>query len=295
MNKITREELQELQSLSLEDKILLSQDRICQWYKYWDGQVYVAFSGGKDSTVLLDIVRSLYSEVPAVFCDTGLEYPEIRDFVQTIDNVEWIKPTKNFKKIIEDHGYPVISKDQAVAINRYRNTKDPIQKQRRLYGWPGGMKGTVYKKWRFVIDAPFKISDECCRIMKKSPMKKYAKKTDRKGIIGTMASDSYTRTSYYMKYGCNAFNLKDPTSAPISFWLEKDIWNYIKIKDIKYCDIYNTGIKNTGCIFCMFGVHLEENPNRFQCLKKTHPNQWKYCMDKLGLKEVLEYINVPYE
>ena len=58
-----------------------SDRRIIQWYEAKEGQVYVSFSGGKDSTVLLDKVRRLFPEVPAVFCDTGLEYPEIREFV----------------------------------------------------------------------------------------------------------------------------------------------------------------------------------------------------------------------
>ena len=54
------------------------------------------------------------------------------------------------------------------------------------------------------------------------------------------------------------------------------------------------------CIFCGFGAHRDKCPNRFQQLKETHPKIWDYCMkdwDKggLGMKEVLDYINVPYE
>lgn len=75
-------ELRQKQSLPLESKIEMSLRRIKEWYSENQGAVYVAFSGGKDSTVLLHLVRSLYPEVPAVFVDTGLEYPEIREFVQ---------------------------------------------------------------------------------------------------------------------------------------------------------------------------------------------------------------------
>lgn len=89
--------LAQRQSLPLEAKIEMSKKRIREWYEHYDGDVYVAFSGGKDSTVLLHLVRSMYPDVEAVFSDTGLEYPEIREFVKTIDNVTWVKPKKNFK------------------------------------------------------------------------------------------------------------------------------------------------------------------------------------------------------
>ena len=56
-----------------------------------------------------------------------------------------------------------------------------------------------------------------------------------------------------------------------------------------------TGCTRTGCMFCMFGCHLEKEPNRFQRMKQTHPKQYAYCMEKLGLREVLDYIGVPYE
>ena len=89
MNDI--KELRRLQSLPLEDKITLTKLRIQEWYEHWEGAVFVSFSGGKDSTVLLKLVRELYPDVKAVFCDTGLEYPEIKEHVKKFDNVEIIK------------------------------------------------------------------------------------------------------------------------------------------------------------------------------------------------------------
>lgn len=111
-------ELAIMQGYSLERKIQLTCERIQAWYEHYDGKVYISFSGGKDSTVLLDIVRNRcgYTDVPAVFCDTGLEYPELREFVNTIDNVVILKPKKNFKQIIKEYGYPIFGKEIAETI-----------------------------------------------------------------------------------------------------------------------------------------------------------------------------------
>ena len=67
-------ELKQMQSMPLDIKIKMTEHRIRDWYDYWGGEVYVSFSGGKDSTVLLDIVRRLYPDVEAVFINTGLDF-----------------------------------------------------------------------------------------------------------------------------------------------------------------------------------------------------------------------------
>ena len=271
----------------------------------------VGFSGGKDSTVLLDIVRSQYPDVPAVFVDTGLEYPEIRDFVKTIDNVVWLKPEMNFKKVIETYGYPVISKRIARYINDLQNPTEHNAASRNLRLTGMNQKGeycpsmVLSKKWRYLVDAPFKISDKCCDVMKKNPLKKYVKETGRAAITGEIAAESRMRMQTYLRNGCNAFDLKLPKSTPMGFWLEQDVLHYLKDNSIPYSKIYGdiiekngelicTGEQRTGCMFCMFGVHLTKGENKFQRMKKTHPSQWKFCINHLGLGEVLEYINVDY-
>lgn len=114
----TAQDLRQLQAYTLGMKVMLTKQRIREWVNYFgtDG-VYVSFSGGKDSTALLHIVREMYGDkIPAVFCDTGLEYPEIRNFVKTFDNVTWLKPKLTFRQVIEKYGYPFISKEVSERV-----------------------------------------------------------------------------------------------------------------------------------------------------------------------------------
>jgi 3'-phosphoadenosine 5'-phosphosulfate sulfotransferase (PAPS reductase)/FAD synthetase len=283
------------QSLPLEGKIILAQRRIREWYEHWDGMVDVSFSGGYDSTVLLHLVRSMYPDVPAVFVDTGLEFPEIREFVRSFENVVWLKPKMSFTEVLRRYGYPVVSKDQACAISRYNCTKDPIQKFRRLNGWPNGKKGMISAKWQYLLDAPFKISDECCNVMKIQPIKTYRKISGRQGFTGVMAGDSKKRRAQYSKQGCNSFDGKEPASRPLSIWTKADVQEYTRLFNVQQCSVYEMGYDRTGCVFCMFGCHMEPAPGRFALLKKTHPQLHKYCMNQLGLHYILNYLGVPYE
>lgn len=116
-DKHTISDLYQMQSLPLSIKIRMTEQRIRNWVEEYgvDG-VYVSFSGGKDSTVLLDIARRLYPNIKAAFVDTGLEYPEIRNFVRNFENVDWLKPKLTFRQVIEKYGYPFISKEVSECV-----------------------------------------------------------------------------------------------------------------------------------------------------------------------------------
>jgi 3'-phosphoadenosine 5'-phosphosulfate sulfotransferase (PAPS reductase)/FAD synthetase len=300
-NKIQIWELKQRQSLPLEAKITLAKKRIEQFYDKMNGEVCVSFSGGKDSTVLLHLVRSIYPNVKAVFVNTGLEWPEVVQFVKETENTEIIRPKMTFKQVLDTYGYPVTSKKIAKMINTLQNPTEGNKVIRNLYltGIRGdGKKATgswkVPEKWRFLIKAPFKISDECCSVMKKKPFKDYTKKTGLHPYVGTQAAESRLREISYLQYGCNSFKGK-VQSRPMSVWLEEDIWAYIKKNNLKYATIYDKGQKRTGCMFCMFGTHLEDEPNKFQCMAKTHPQLYNYCINEIGVGKVLDYIKVPYK
>lgn len=297
------------------------------------GQVYVSFSGGKDSTVLKHIVDSMYDDVPAVFVNTGLEYPEIQRFVREVKagkygcfspDVTILRPEMRFDEVIKKYGYPVASKRVAGYVETARRNPNSMRAK-----WIRGEEWTKFVtggKWAYLVDAPFPVSAKCCEIMKHKPINQYSRQTGRKAIIGTMASESPSREQAWRQNGCNAFEAKTPTSQPLSFWTEQDILHYIKEFNVPYCPVYGdikiddspeysgqinmidylgcyepqdklttTGCSRTGCMFCMFGCHLEKEPNRFQRMKETHPKQYDYCMNNLGLKDVLDYIGVPYE
>jgi 3'-phosphoadenosine 5'-phosphosulfate sulfotransferase (PAPS reductase)/FAD synthetase len=287
----------------------MSIDRIRDWYETWDGKVAVSYSGGKDSQVLLWLVRKIYPEVPAVFCNTGLEYPEIISMVKSTDNVVVMRPKIPFNKVIETHGYPLVSKKVARGVSVLRNPTGLNQNIVRLYSEGINRFGTpvngfkVANRWKFLVMAPFKISDKCCEIMKKEPMRRFERETGMVQYVGTLAEDSKSREKIYLQHGCNAYDIKTPRSTPLGFWTEQDVLQCLKTYKIPHASVYgniehnhqtgklyHTGVKRTGCVFCSFGLHMEGSPNRFQMLHDTHPKLWKYCMESLNMEFILKYM-----
>ena len=314
----TLEDLRMMQALPLDLKIRMTERRIWEWVKeYGEDGVYLAWSGGKDSTVLRHIVRQEYPEIVSVYVNTGLEYPEIQAFVREAKNrgepVEILRPDMRFDEVIKKYGYPVISKEISECVGEgrlalERNDGKYTYRLKRLYGMyeGGGRMYSDLSKYRPLLDVDFRISSHCCRVMKKKPVKQYAKKEGRKPITGQMAAESSLRTQNWLQNGCNGFEMKSPISNPMAFWTEQDVLEYIKRHNVEIASVYGeiiyknapeqmrleeftgekfgcealctTGCDRTGCIFCGFGAHLEKGEGRFERLKRTHPRQYEYCI-----------------
>lgn len=295
------------QAMPLKDKIRFTEKRIHEWVEHFGvNGCYVSFSGGKDSTVLLYIVRSLYPDIEAVFVDTGLEYPEIRQFVKSFHTVTILRPEMRFDKVLEKYGYPIVSKEVSECIDQARKyLKDNKHYKYRMDKLNGKKSSHNCPQWKFLLDAPFKISNKCCNVMKKTPVHNFYHKTGKTPIIATMAEESSLRESQYLRQGCNGFKNKIPTSTPIAFWTEQDILEYIDTYKIPIASVYGdviktdkyytTGCSRTGCMFCGYGCHLDKYPNRFQRLAETHPKQYDYIINTLGMGKVLDFINVEYK
>ena len=132
-------DLEQMQCLPLAAKINMSMTRIRDWYNEFWGDVYVS-----------------YPDTEAVFVDTGLEYPEIRNFVKTVDNVTWLKPEMNFKAVIKKYGYPVISKAVAHSVSvAKRNPDGAVYKN--LFN-PEKRGPYAMHKYEYLLTAPFDVS-----------------------------------------------------------------------------------------------------------------------------------------
>lgn len=286
------QELYQLQALPLNIKVLMTAERIRNWVnEFGEDGVYLSFSGGKDSTVLGHIIREVcgYKNIPFVFVDVPTQYPELKKFAQTFDNLVILKPKISFAQVCEQYGFPMISKEVSNCVSSARKyvkyldsqecnntilTDRQTDRQTIPYAWcmsdllgidrrinkknkafvdlkmgniPSkilkapirvkqlfGVKcedfGSMYDrpKYLFMLNAPFEVSDQCCKVMKKQPMHQYNKDTGRVPITAQMASESKLRTSQWLQNGCNGFDLKIPTSNPMSFWTEQDVLLYIK-------------------------------------------------------------------
>lgn len=293
---------------TLDQKIYHLLEVVDVYYHKFNGEVYVNFSGGKDSTVLKFFIdrwtdMAGYPRVKCLFNNTTNEHKEILDFVKTFkDEVTWTRPKMTFAQTLDKYGFPIVSKQTARFISRYKNTKS--EQMRQFYKHGINKDGSqsafkIAKKWHYLLDEDFKTTDRCCDILKKDPIKKFEKETGLKPINGVMTSESNQRKMRYLKVGgCISWTEGKEICSPLSLFTEDNIWECIDKFKIDICPIYFDqeingeivkGEKRTGCKMCAFGLHCEDkNDNRFTRLQKREPKLYKSFMDKLGYRDVLK-------
>ena len=265
---IPKEAAKQLLALDLQDKEILTYEKLDQWYTAWDGKCYVSFSGGKDSTVLAYLVARYLSSfrtppwaLTLVFVNTGLEYPEIqkfvneyadwlrREFPRVAVNLHRLRPKMNIRQVVTKYGYSIVSKEVAEYVSDARRNPSGLG-MKRLCGEAVRKDGqpSAYncEKWEFLLDAPFLISGKCCYAMKKSPLKTYEHKTGQQATTATMAEESRLRMTRWLNTGCNAFEGKRPMGNPMSFWTEQDVLRFIVDHQLPYASVYGDIVASDG-------------------------------------------------
>lgn len=307
----------------LEVKVRMAKNRIESYLDtYGTEGVYISYSGGKDSDVLLHLCRSVCKDILAVFIDTPMEFPQVREHVKQVPNVLRIRPKKHIKEIIKEHGYCFPSKETATLIHDYR--KGLPYAQKKLNGLDKNEEPSKYRqrfrKWKPLAMSNHIISNGCCIEMKEEPARVYEQETGRKVILGIRAEESGRRRTAYLKTGCISYGNR-PCLKPLSIFTEQDILQYIKQNDIQVAPPYGelvevdnndfhqmslfddqkeklsklrfTGEQRLGCMFCPVGCHLDYKDGKFQKferLKAYNPKLYAYCMKDLGLGEFLEFV-----
>lgn len=271
MNAFTKEDLKRFQSESLHEKEQRTLAKISEWFSYWNNEVYVAFSGGKDSSVLADLCAFWCSCIGATlylcFVNTGLEYPEIqkhvKDFAEYLRQkykievvLDILRPQMRFDEVIKTYGYPMIGKEVSKCVSSAKRLDSKYGQvcRDRLNGTHKQKSGAISlfncEKYKPLLDVDFNISHRCCDVMKKTPSHDYAKRTGRKPITAMMADESRLREQQWIQHGCNGFNMSSPVSNPMSFWTEQDVLQYIKREQDRYDREYRcqiAAIRHRGC------------------------------------------------
>lgn len=308
-NKLSKIDLRLLQQLPYEIKVAKTKLRITEWYNFWCGNIGVNFSGGLDSLVLLHLTRSLYPMTPAISVPT-IECKENQELISNTENVIKLKPIYSMVEVNNKFGIPIGSKKVAKSIRRLQNPtpRNEASRNLALNGITrAGNKCERYKlpkKWIKLVESPFRVSEQCCYYMKEKPFDDYARKSGIHYLYGTKATDSQTRESAYLVNGCNSFKGKGK-STPLGFWTDQDILRYIVENNLTYSKAYGqiinkngiyktTKASRTGCFMCLFGLHMEKQPNRLQRMEIEEPKKYDYVINKLGYKDILEYMDIPY-
>ena len=292
--------------------------RIEELYYETDGHCYVSFSGGKDSTVLLALIKmceEIYTipenAIKAVFCNTGVEMGVTIDFVKWVKdnyypNLEVIRPEKSFAEVIQVYGKPMKSKLRAHDLHQWHYGQRTDKLLLLLQGQYGVQKISAKhviadKDMHMVHDEfPIKMSEKCCDWLKKKPFHKYSKENGIKGSMqGTRIDEGGVRDTAYLSRissgGKPCTWVKDGViqKAPIIDWTNEDIEEFIQRYNVPVSKAYTEyGFTRTGCMACPFARDVESN---LKYLYDYEPNRYKAAMHWLKDVYIAQNVVLPFD
>lgn len=307
-------EMLALQSLPYEVKVGKAKQRIREFIYGCDQlgfNTHVSV-GGLDSITLLCLIRSMNIDIPAVSVSVLEDKSIIRVHKQL--GITMLKPLKTKHEILQEEGFPVISKKIATKIMALQDpTENNATIRHAIITGECGEKGhyatnsamQLPKRWLELFGGyenenegtnyqipPFKVSSKCCEIMKERPCDIWAKENNSKPFLGLMASEGGRRQEALEEHGCNYFGKTTIRSAPFAPFLRNDLLQLALDLEVPIPEIYGhierdpngnlrtTGAQRTGCEMCGFGVHMEKRPHRFDKLYDRNPKAWDYWMNK---------------
>ena len=280
--KVTQDELHRRQQWTLAQKIDHSLGVIDQFIARMDGKVYLSFSGGKDSTVLLKLCEVIKPDIQCVFVNTGCESVDVVRFVEKMKaahNIEVIRPKLTPRQVWAQYGFPLVSKDQAFKIDLVR--KNPESKSAQKF-MRDSNQFAISKCFRYLCDTEkckYHTSAVCCNKLKKDPCKRYEHESGLRPIVATMASESMLRETDYLRVGqCNKFDQGHEKSKPLSIWMEEDIWQFIRENNIEIAEIYAKGVDRTGCVGCGFGAQMKDD-RRLETFYRLYPKYYNMVLN----------------
>lgn len=301
----------------LNEKVRNACHRIEELWNDTNGKCYVSFSGGKDSTVLLALIKmcqELYTvgDIPAVFSNTGIELQVTVDFVRWCKesgwypNVQIIRPDVSFDWVLKNKGKPMLSKIRSHTLHQYKTTRNPssvslLLYKRTLSGNPA-WKHSLADKYMHIASDKFPImpSEKCCDYMKKDPFKKYEAIHGIKGTIigirtgegGGRELEAKRRISIGAKlctYTKNGILYK----APIIDWTNEDVDDFVNEYSIPLSDAYTKyGFDRTGCMACPYSRHVDHD---LQYLYEHEPLKYKAAMHWLKDVYIAQNVILPFD
>ena len=268
----------------LDLKIKLAENIIIEEHMRHNGNIFISWSGGKDSEVLMHIALRLFPHLRIVYSNTTNEMKEVLDHVKKFQNVITVFPKMNFKQAIKKYGFPLVSKEISQKAYELKNTNGYRNRMLRLYGNHKG-DSKLPQKWQFLAEQEFDVSSKCCDILKKIPIQNWAKENgDPIPLIALMKDESRLRQQLAL-YG------KEDEKKSYPFlrtgWTEEDIWAYAEMHNIRFAECYYDrtvdsklikAVDRSGCDACDFGTE-EETKIKFDRSKalspKKHANMMK--------------------